>query len=127
MTTVTVPRCSTGPRRIVSAWARVLALAILASGCATVDFDYPRETSHAIAPAADTTLKRAIDAWLEKNPGPSGFYPLGDGSDALAMRLRLIGLAEKSIDAQYFLMKPDPAGFAFGAALYRAADWPVYR
>ena len=122
MTIVTVPGCSTGPRRIVSAWLRVLALAILASGCATVDFDYPREASQAIAPATDTTLKRKIDAWLEEHPGPSGFYPPGDGTDALAMRLRLIGLAEKSIDAQYFLMKPDTAGFAFGAALIRAAD-----
>jgi putative cardiolipin synthase len=92
------------------------------SGCATVDFDYPREASVAIDTSEDTTLKRRVEEWLADNPGPSGFYPLISGTDALGARLRLIEQAEKTIDAQYFLMKADSAGFVFSDALLAAAD-----
>ena len=58
----------------------VLAFLIIAlAGCATVDFDYPRDASVAIDPNEDTTLKRNVDEWLRTNPGPSGFYPLISG------------------------------------------------
>jgi len=45
--------------------------------------------------------------------------------DALGARLRLIEGAERSIDAQYFLMKDDDAGEVFaggllGASIYEA-------
>lgn len=92
------------------------------AGCATVDFDYPRDASVAIDPSEDTTLHRRVDNWLATNPGPSGFYPLINGTDALGARLRLIGAAEKTIDVQYFMMKTDAAGFVFSAALLEAAD-----
>jgi putative cardiolipin synthase len=108
--------------RAVSTSLGVLAVAVLVAGCATVDFEYPREASQAIEPSTDTSLKRGFDQWLEENPGPSGFYPLFDGSDALGVRLRLIARAEKSIDIQYFLMKADTAGFTFGTALVEAAN-----
>lgn len=106
----------------VAVRALALTLLLLASGCATVDFDYPRDATHAIDPATDTALKRGFDRWQEDNQGPSGFYPLADGTDALGVRLRLMQVAEKSIDVQYFLMKPDTAGIAFGAGLIAAAD-----
>lgn len=106
-------------------YTRLIAALLLAAalgGCATVDFDYPREPSVAMDPNQDTTIKRRVDEWLENNPGPSGFYPLVSGADALGARLRLIEAAEKSIDAQYFLMKTDSAGYVFSAALLAAAD-----
>lgn len=52
----------------------------------------------------------------------SGFYALQDGIEALAARLLLARQAEKSIDAQYYLLKADTAGLAFVDALLRAAD-----
>jgi putative cardiolipin synthase len=98
------------------------AFLLTLAGCATVDFDYPRDTSVAIDASEDTTLKQKVDAWLDENPGPSGFYPLISGTDALGARLRLIEQAEKTIDAQYFLMKSEAAGFVFSASLLAAAD-----
>ena len=56
------------------------------------------------------------------HPGESGFYPLTKGLDALGARLALIDLAERSVDAQYFLMKPDSAGRLFIMKLLEAAD-----
>lgn len=103
------------------------ALILLAlTGCATVDFDYPRDTSVAIDASESTTVKQRVDVWLDENPGPAGFYPLISGTDALGARLRLIESAEKTIDAQYSLMKSDAAGYVFSAALLAAADRGVW-
>ena len=95
---------------------------LLLSACATVPFDYPREEDYAIAADTPTAMKASVDNWLAGHPGPSGFYPLVDGMSALGARIRLIESAEKSIDAQYFLMKADTAGHVIAGALLRAAD-----
>lgn len=92
------------------------------AGCATAPFDYPRESSEAIDPNEDSILRTRAQAWLAANPGPSGFYPLIRGSEGLGARLRLIEQAEKTIDAQYFLMKGDDAGKVFAGSLLAAAD-----
>jgi len=42
--------------------------------------------------------------------------------DAFGARLALIDRAERTIDAQYFLIKPDNAGLVFGGDLYEAAE-----
>lgn len=102
--------------------AITITTAFLLVGCATPDFDYPREASSAIDPATDTFLKRDVDRWLAENPGPSGFFPVVHGNDALGARLRLMEVAEKTIDAQYFLMKSDSAGYVFANGLVQAAD-----
>jgi putative cardiolipin synthase len=47
---------------------------------------------------------------------------LSDGIDALAVRLLMAEEAERSIDAQYYLLKDDIVGNAFIDALLRAAD-----
>ena len=98
------------------------AVLLLASGCATAPFDYPRESSVAVSAAENSGLRQQVEEWGEENVGPSGFYPLISGHDAFGARLRLIERAEKSIDAQYFLMKGDTAGQVFAGALLRAAD-----
>ncbi len=114
----------TRPRALATATARAVAtlLLVFLSGCATVSLDYPREASYALDPTTPTTLKREVDEWRSVNPGPSGFYPLVDGNDAMGARLRLMAQAEQTIDIQYFLMKPDTAGLAFAAGILEAAD-----
>ena len=67
-------------------------------------------------------LGNAVSRWTAEHEGPSGFYPLIAGRDAFGARLRLMELAEKSIDVQYFLMKGDTAGQEFAGGLLRAAD-----
>jgi putative cardiolipin synthase len=100
----------------------LLACVLQLAGCASIDYDYPRDATYAIDPATETPLKRLVDGWLADNPGPSGFYPVVDGTDALGLRIRLMREAERTIDVQYFLMKPDAAGIAFATALLEAAD-----
>ncbi len=58
----------------------------------------------------------------EQHPGKSGFLPIEDGVDALAIRLLLADKAEFSIDTQYYEIEDDLAGRLFIEALLRAAD-----
>ena len=70
----------------------------------------------------DTSLGEAVSRWTAANNKQSGFYPLPSGLDALGARLALIDRAERSIDAQYFLIKDDSAGLIFAGKLVEAAD-----
>ncbi len=92
------------------------------SACASFDFDYPKQSSVAITDTEDTSLGRYISGEVISNDGKSGFYPLVDGIDALATRLSLADRAERSIDAQYFLITDDLVGHLFLESLLRAAD-----
>ena len=99
-----------------------IALTVLVAGCATIDLDYPRTDSRAYTDTDDTQLGRAVSEHKSSHPEESGFFPLVDGIDALAARLLLAERAERSIDAQYFLIHDDRVGHAFLEALMRAAD-----
>ena len=101
----------------------VIVVLALLSGCASVDFDYPKQESHVVTETADTYLARETSDAVDRQPeGYSGFVPLADGIDALAIRLLLAERAEKTIDAQYYLLKDGVTGRAFVHALLRAAD-----
>ena len=104
---------------------RSLVLAVflfLNSGCASVDFDYPKSESRAFDQTEDTYWGQKIAAAVAAHPDESGFHPLRDGIDALSARLLLASRAEVSIDAQYYLIKNDSVGNAFVDALLQAAD-----
>jgi len=98
-----------------------LLMALLA-GCASAPLYYPKEESFAFADTSHTREAKESREWLGGRDDVNGFYPLTQGFDAFGARLRLIDLAEVSIDAQYFLMKPDYAGLVFAAKLMEAAD-----
>ncbi len=91
-------------------------------GCAHVPFDYPRVASRAGDISAGGQVYRTAAGLSRNHGGKSAFVPLVDGNDALGARLRLIKAAERTIDAQYFLVKPDLAGALFAQALVDAAD-----
>ena len=99
-----------------------LVLAFVA-GCASIDFDAPKSESYALTDTSDTTLARGIAGFVAQHPPEqSGFYPVYDGIDSLAMRLLMAERAERSIDAQYFLIHNDLVGRVFVNALLRAAN-----
>ncbi len=102
-------------------WVSIV-FALFLTGCATAPLDFPKDHSEAITGTADTYLGKEAAEWTAIHPGESGFYPLIKGLDALGARLALIDRAERTIDAQYFLMKPDSAGRLFAGKLVEAAD-----
>lgn len=95
---------------------------LLTAGCVSMPLDYPKEPSVALSDTADTREAIEVRKWVGGRDDVDGFYPLSQGFDAFGTRLRLMDLADKTIDAQYFLMKPDDAGLVFAAAMMKAAD-----
>ena len=93
-------------------------------GCASVPFDAPKPASYAFDQEAttDTYIGRRITPLVAAHPGQSGFHLLTDGIEALAARLLLSSRAERSIDAQYYLVLNDITGRLFAASLLQAAD-----
>ncbi len=98
-----------------------LGLLVLA-GCASVPLDYPKTVSSALPMDGSSDLGKSAQEWREVHGELSGFYGLAYGIEALGARLRLIEAAERSLDLQYFLIKPDQAGALITGELLRAAD-----
>ncbi len=97
-------------------------LALLLTACASVPFDYPRESSQAIPVSGETALGDFALQWRQQHGDKGGFVGLPRGGDALGIRLRMLELAQDSIDAQYFILKKDRAGALFASGLLAAAD-----
>jgi putative cardiolipin synthase len=111
------PPIARGMRRLVG------ALAILwISACASVDFDYPKAPSSAITDLEGTSFAGVVGPRVAAHPNQSGFLLLYDGIDALAVRLLIADRAEKTIDAQYYLITNDTIGYVFIGSLLLAAD-----
>ncbi len=101
----------------------LLVVLTVAAGCASIDFDYPKSESFALTDTGDTYLGRGFAETVAQHPAEqSGFYPVYDGIDSLALRLLMAERAERSIDAQYFLIHDDLVGNVFIDALLRAAN-----
>lgn len=95
---------------------------LVMSGCASVPLDTPKTSSTALNETNNTYLAKESAVWRDGQLQSNGFYPLSEGQDAFGARLALMRRAEASIDAQYFLMKPDHAGLVFTDKLIEAAE-----
>ena len=100
----------------------ILLLHLVIAGCASMPLDYPKEPTRALTDTADTYLAKESATWRDGQLQGNGFYSLSEGKDAFGARLVLMSEAQKSIDAQYFLMKPDNAGLVFTDKLMEAAN-----
>jgi len=101
-----------------------LALAGLAlAGCAGLPTFQPQPETQAppAAAVAETELARIARADQPETPGLSGFRLLAQGPTAFNARLALARRAEKTIDAQYYVLQRDMTGLAFLRELRAAA------
>lgn len=94
---------------IVYRGALLLVFTLLAA-CASLPTDYTKNSSTALRDTSHTQLAQKVQPLVVAHPGESGFYPMHDGVNALAARLRLIDQAEVGIDLQYFMFHPDLVG-----------------
>ena len=102
----------------------VALLSVVLSACVSAPLNYPKQESLALTDAETSSTRQASNAleWVDGREEVNGFYPLTEGFDAFGARLKLMDNAEKSLDIQYFLMKPDNAGLVFAAEMLKAAD-----
>ncbi len=103
--------------------AVVLLCAVLLGGCALPSLE-GREDSVALSAqeARATALGKAIAPHADAHPGLSGIHPLADPHDAFAARMLLARAAERTLDVQYYIWRPDMTGTLLMEALHEAAD-----
>jgi putative cardiolipin synthase len=99
-----------------------LALLLLLGACATINWDYPRTPSGAFEHPETTTVGALFGEAADKHPGLSGFSLVEYGENAFVARLAMIDLAEKTLDAQYYIWSSDTTGRILADRLIRAAD-----
>jgi len=99
----------------------LLAL-LLASGCATLPKDYDKPVTYAYADTDNTAFGKARRDEKTVHPGESGFKLLENGLDAFVARAVMSHYAERSIDAQYFMIHNDQVAKLFIDQLLKAAD-----
>ena len=99
-----------------------LTIALLLGACATVDWSYPRTPSIAFAHPETTSVGALLGEAADKHPGLSGFSLLEHAENGFLARLALIDLAEKSLDAQYYIWSADTTGRILASRVLRAAD-----
>lgn len=100
-----------------------MALSLLLGACGTtIDWDYPRPPSTALAAPQATTVGALFAETAAQHPGKSGFLLIPEGGRAYTARLAMTDLAEKTLDAQYFIWDVDTTGRIMADRLIRAAD-----
>jgi len=99
-----------------------ISLVMLLSSCVSAPLGYPKQESIALTDTSQAREAIAAREWVGGREDVNGFYPLSEGFDAFGARLKLMDMAEASIDVQYFLMKPDNAGLVFASGMLNAAD-----
>lgn len=61
-------------------------------------------------------------AQMQQSPGLSGVFSLTEAEDAFAARMLLARYAERRLDVQYYIWRPDMTGLMLFEALHEAAD-----
>lgn len=106
----------------VGLFLTVTALLLAFTGCTSLPQNVEHPASYAYTNTADTRIGRARRDEIHDHPGESGFLLLGNGVDAFVARAVLANAADRSIDAQYYLLHNDLTGKLFVDQLIKAAD-----
>jgi putative cardiolipin synthase len=98
----------------------ITALTLVA--CAPAVRDPDRMPAHALTAATDSALARRVAPALAAHPGASGMRLVSSNLDAFALRAYSARLAERSLDAQYYIWHDDLTGRLLAGELVHAAD-----
>jgi putative cardiolipin synthase len=102
--------------------ALALGLVVLLAACAPVPQIERGPESHAIPIGDSAFLDREVQSELSGQPGVSGVRLVQQNPLALAYRLQTARVAERSLDAQYYIWHDDFTGRLLASELGRAAD-----
>jgi phosphatidylserine/phosphatidylglycerophosphate/cardiolipin synthase-like enzyme len=108
--------------RVFRSCCLLLLACVLFAGCATVPKEYPRTPSTAFQGYLDTSVGQLFEEAAQRHPGESGFAIIRHGRQAFTDRIALVDLAEKTLDAQYYIWEADATGRVLAEHLMQAAD-----
>lgn len=100
----------------------LLPFVMLMASCTAVPREYTKTVTQAPTDTSRTFLAMRSDAVGNPHDGRSGMRLVPDGPEALALRLVLSEKAQRTIDAQYYLLHDDSSGHLFAWSLLQAAD-----
>jgi putative cardiolipin synthase len=101
----------------------VIALVFALHACgASVNWRYPRTPSTAFTEPETTSVGALFQRAAARHKGLSGFLPVQTDQDAFMARLAMADLAERTLDAEYYIWESDTTGRILGEHLLRAAD-----
>lgn len=104
------------------AYLLIISLFFLIGGCASLPPNSANPETYALQDTTDTRLGKKYFELKKGHAEESGFLLLGNGLDALTARLVLAQDADRSIDAQYYMIHKDLTGKLFVDQLLKAAD-----
>jgi len=113
------------PRRHLPALWAVLA-AVLLTACASVPSDFEQVPSRTWQHPEDTRLGQFFAAYAPADPELTGVLLLDDPRAALRARFASAGVAERTLDMQYYLWKGDVTGQLLLYRALQAADRGVH-
>ncbi|WP_341708382.1 phospholipase D family protein [Halopseudomonas sp.] len=100
----------------------LIAATCLVMGCATAGMTHDELPTYYMPADSGTKLAKYLAHQQPADPNQSGFILLHNGADALAARIRLIDMAEHSLDIQYYIYNTDTTGGLITEHLLKAAD-----
>jgi putative cardiolipin synthase len=103
-------------------YSGMLLVLLLAGGCATLPENYDKPVTYAYNNTDNTAFGKARHDEKVAHTGESGFMLLENGLDAFVARAVMSHYAERSIDAQYFMIHNDQVAKLFVDQLLKAAD-----
>jgi putative cardiolipin synthase len=99
-----------------------LAMALLLGACSAVNWDYPRMPSNAFAHPETTSVGALFQEAADKHTGLSGFSLAQHRENVFLAWLAMADLAEKTLDAQYYIWDSDTTSRILASRLLCAAD-----
>lgn len=100
----------------------VALIVITLCGCASLPANTGRTPSFALTNTDDTQIGQAVSVRVAANPGKDGIHALAGGRDAFALRVVLAATAQRSLDLQYYIWKPDIVGQLMFEQVWLAAE-----
>jgi putative cardiolipin synthase len=97
-------------------------LLCLLCGCAGLPPNTGRLLTYAVRNTDDTLLGQAVSVRTAQNPGKDGIFPLTSGLDAFTLRMALATAAQRSLDIQYYIWRPDMTGLLMFEEIWKAAE-----
>lgn len=95
---------------------------LMSAACSSLPEVVDKQESHALEAHRETRLGQFFAPFEAQNPGKSGFMPVFKGRIAFADRVLMTELAEKTIDAQYYIWEKDATGRLLIDRMLVAAD-----
>ncbi len=98
------------------------ATAIMLMGCQALPEQKNRTETTYLLDSAKTRLSDVLTPLVQEHSPLDGIYELEDPHNAFVARSSAIALADKTIDAQYYIWRPDTSGKMLFNDLYAAAN-----